>query len=112
MAKRRGPPAKRSARGEPRETAADGAGSRERNLARLRRIEGQLRGLQRMVEGERACADVLAQVASVQEALRAVARELLRDHVRRRAGAASARGGPGIEALVDEVVDLSFQRAR
>ena len=42
------------------------------NLNRLRRIEGQVRGLQKMVEEDRYCADILTQVASVQEALRAV----------------------------------------
>lgn len=52
------------------------------SLVRLRRIEGQVRGLQKMVEDERYCADVLAQIASVQEALRSVGRELLRNHLR------------------------------
>ena len=46
------------------------------NLRRLRRIEGQIRGLQRMVEEDRYCADILTQVSSTQEALRAVARAL------------------------------------
>jgi DNA-binding FrmR family transcriptional regulator len=49
---------------------------------RLRRIEGQVRGLQKMVEEERYCADVLTQVASVQEALRGVSRTLLYNHLR------------------------------
>ena len=42
---------------------------KQANLKRLRRIEGQIRGLQRMVEDERYCADVIVQIASVQEAL-------------------------------------------
>lgn len=50
---------------------------------RLRRIEGQVRGLQKMVEEERYCADVLTQVSSVQEALRGVGKELLENHLRR-----------------------------
>ena len=49
---------------------------------RLRRIEGQVRGLQKMVEEERYCADVLTQVASVQEALRGVGKALLGNHLR------------------------------
>ena len=51
------------------------------NLRRLRRIEGQVRGLQRMVEEDRYCADILTQVSSTQEALRAVARALMRNHL-------------------------------
>src|ERR1039457_6417647 len=52
------------------------------NQKRLRRIEGQVRGLQRMVGDDRYCADILTQIASVQEALGAVSRELLRNHLR------------------------------
>jgi DNA-binding FrmR family transcriptional regulator len=51
------------------------------NLRRLRRIEGQVRGLQRMVEEDRYCADILTQVSSTQEAIRAVARALMRNHL-------------------------------
>ena len=51
-------------------------------LDRLRRIEGQTRGLQRMVEEDQYCIDILTQVNSVSAALRAVGMELLDDHVR------------------------------
>src|SRR5580693_5868950 len=51
------------------------------NLRRLSRIEGQVRGIQRMVEDDRYCADILMQVTSAQEALRAVARSLMRNHL-------------------------------
>jgi DNA-binding FrmR family transcriptional regulator len=51
------------------------------NLLRLRRIEGQVRGLHKMVEDNRYCPDILMQVASVQEALRSVSRELMRNHL-------------------------------
>jgi DNA-binding FrmR family transcriptional regulator len=51
------------------------------NLRRLSRIEGQLRGIQRMVEEDRYCADILMQVSSAQEALCAVARSLMRNHL-------------------------------
>ena len=51
-------------------------------LTRLRRIEGQVRGLQRMVEDDRWCPDILGQVAAVQAALDAVAVGLLDDHAR------------------------------
>ncbi len=53
-----------------------------KNLRRLRRIEGQVRGLQKMVEEDRYCADIMTQIASVHEALRAVSRELMRNHLK------------------------------
>ena len=49
---------------------------------RLRRIEGQVRGLHKMVEEDRYCADVMMQISSVHEALRAVGRELMRNHLK------------------------------
>src|SRR5579864_5977678 len=52
------------------------------NLRRLRRIEGQVRGLEKMVEADRYCPDILVQISSVQEALRAVGRNLMRNHLR------------------------------
>ena len=71
--------------------------ARKRNLGRLRRIEGQMRGLQRMLEKDLPCAELLTQMASVQEALRAVAHELLRGHLKRRAAS---------DDLADEAVEL------
>ena len=63
-------------------------------LTRLRRIEGQVRGLQKMVEEERYCADVLTQVSSVQEALRGVGRAMLHNHLRHCATEAIRSDGP------------------
>lgn len=81
------------------------------NLTRLRRIEGQVRGLQRMIEEDRYCADIITQLASVQEALRAVGRELMRNHLRHCASAA-IKGEPAeAEAMYDELISLMY-RAR
>jgi DNA-binding FrmR family transcriptional regulator len=91
--------------GERRATAVDPA-IKTRSLNRLRRIEGQIRGLQRMVEGERYCADILTQLSSVQEALRAVGRELLRNHLRHCATSAIRHGGKEAEAMYEELVAL------
>ncbi|WP_093115336.1 metal-sensitive transcriptional regulator [Thermoleophilum album] len=55
---------------------------KQRILGRLRRIEGQVRGIQRMVEEERYCIDVLTQIAAVQAALDRVALSLLDEHAR------------------------------
>lgn len=85
---------------------------KSRNLRRLRRIEGQVRGLQKMVEEDRYCADVLAQVSSVHEALRSVARELMRNHLKHCAAAAIRAGDPKAEAMYDELVDLMHKHSR
>jgi len=83
-----------------------------RNLTRLRRIEGQVRGLQRMVEQERYCADIMTQISSVQEALRAVGKELMRNHLTHCATAA-IRGTPDeATAMYDELVDLMYKHSR
>ncbi len=73
-------------------------------VTRLRRIEGQVRGLQRMVEEQTYCIDVLTQVSSTTRALQAVAVELLRDHL----GHCVAHAA-GDEAALDERVDEAIQ---
>ncbi len=65
-----------------------------------------MRGLQRMVDGDRYCADILTQLSSVQEALRAVGRELMRNHLRHCAAEAIRTGGPAADAMYDELVEL------
>jgi CsoR family transcriptional regulator, copper-sensing transcriptional repressor len=85
---------------------------REQSLLRLRRIEGQVRGIQKMVEDERYCADVLVQISAVHEALRSVGKELLRNHLRHCAAKAFADGGAGAEAMHEELLDLVFKHAR
>jgi DNA-binding FrmR family transcriptional regulator len=76
-------------------------------LNRLRRIEGQVRGLQRMVEEERYCAEVITQIASVQEALRGSARSVLQNHLKHCAAAAFQSGDPErAEAMYAELLDL------
>jgi DNA-binding FrmR family transcriptional regulator len=85
---------------------------KERNLNRLRRIEGQVRGLQRMVEEERYCADVLTQLSSVHEALRAVSRELMRNHLKHCATTAIRSDDASAEAMYDELVDLMYKHSR
>jgi CsoR family transcriptional regulator, copper-sensing transcriptional repressor len=80
---------------------------------RLRRIEGQVRGLHRMVEEERYCADVITQIASVQEALRGVGRSLLRNHLKHCAATAIRSDDPtAAEAMYDELLDLMARGMR
>ena len=85
---------------------------KERNLKRLRRIEGQVRGLQKMVQEDRYCADIVMQISSVHEALRAVGRELMRNHLRHCVSHAVKAGGPEAEATYDELVELLFASSR
>jgi DNA-binding FrmR family transcriptional regulator len=79
-------------------------------LRRLRRIEGQVRGLQRMIGDDRYCPDILTQVASVQEALGAVARGLTRNHLMH--CIAHAHGTGRAEAMYDELLDLVYRKTR
>jgi len=85
---------------------------KERNVTRLRRIEGQVRGLQRMVEEERYCAEIMTQIASVQEALRSVGRELMRNHLKHCAASAIRAGDEQAEAMYDELIDLMYRHVR
>jgi CsoR family transcriptional regulator, copper-sensing transcriptional repressor len=87
--------------------------TKERNLKRLRRIEGQVRGLQRMVEEERYCADIMTQIASAQEALRGVGRELMRNHLKHCAAQALRSEDPErAEAMYDELLELMYKHVR
>jgi DNA-binding FrmR family transcriptional regulator len=88
------------------------ADAKERNRKRLRRIEGQVRGIQKMVEEDRYCADIMTQISSVHEALRAVGRELMRNHLKHCATSA-LRGTPEqADGMYDELVDLMYKHSR
>ncbi|MBB6142937.1 DNA-binding FrmR family transcriptional regulator [Silvibacterium bohemicum] len=83
------------------------------NLRRLSRIEGQVRGIQRMVDDERYCTDILTQISSVQEALRAVARSLMRNHLTHCATHAIRDGSEeDRQAMYDELLDTIYKNAR
>src|SRR3974377_1941833 len=86
---------------------------KEANRNRLRRIEGQIRGLQKMVDEERYCADIIVQIASVQEALRGVARNLMKNHLKHCAAKALASGkAKQTAAMYDELLDLIYSHLR
>lgn len=86
---------------------------KEANRKRLRRIEGQVRGLQKMVEDDRYCADVITQVASVQEALRGVARNLMKNHLHHCAAKALRSGKKQeAEAMYEELLELIYRHLR
>jgi DNA-binding FrmR family transcriptional regulator len=85
---------------------------KDSNLKRLRRIEGQIRGLQKMVEEDRYCPDILVQVSSVQEALRSVGRELMRNHLKHCATQAMRAGGEESDAMVNELIEMVYKHSR
>ena len=71
-------------------------------LKRLRRIEGQVRGLQRMVDEDTYCIDVLTQISAATKALQAVATGLLEQHLHHCVAAAVEAGGPEAHAKIAE----------
>ena len=98
--------------GEGRHAVAVDAAVKERNLKRLRRIEGPVRGLQKMGDEDRSCADILTQISSVHEALRSVGRELMRNHLKHCAASAIRSSDGEAEAMYDELVDLMYKHSR
>ena len=95
-----------------RKAAGVDADIKDRNLKRLRRIEGQVRGLQKMVEEDRYCADIMTQISSVHEALRAVGRELMRNHLKHCATTAIRSGDADADAMYDELVEMMYRHSR
>ena len=90
----------------PKYAAAVDGDIKDANLKRLRRIEGQIRGLQKMVEEDRYCPEIITQIASVQEALRGVGRQLLRNHLKHCATTAINKGHEEADATYDELLEL------
>ncbi len=116
---------KKSATRDANSACACGAGRKSRkalavdpeiklsNLKRLRRIEGQVRGLQRLITEDHYCADILVQISSVQEALRSVGRALMSNHLKYCASEAIRNGSPGrAEAMYEELLQLMDKHSR
>ena len=72
---------------------------------RLRRIEGQVRGVSKMVDEDRYCIDILTQIAATTTALETVGLKILEDHTRHCVAGALASGDEGVARLVDAVVN-------
>ncbi len=82
------------------------------NLKHLRRIEGQVRGIAAMIDEDRYCADIIQQCAAVQESLRSVAKNLLRNHLAHCANRAMHGDKAQQAAMVEELVELVGRIAR
>ena len=86
--------------------------SKDRHLKRLRRIEGQVRGLQRMVEEDKYCIDILTQVSAVTRALQSFSLELLDEHMAGCLVDAAAKGGREADEKVREASEAIARLVR
>ena len=86
--------------------------SKDDHLKRLRRIEGQVRGLQRMVEDDKYCIDILTQVSAATRALQAFSLQLLEEHMAGCVMDAAAKGGPEADAKVREASEAIARLVR
>jgi DNA-binding FrmR family transcriptional regulator len=87
-------------------------GDKDGYLTRLRRVEGQIRGLQRMVEDDEYCIDVLTQISAATKALQAVSLGLLDEHLKHCVAEAVAVGGDTADAKVREASDAIARLVR
>lgn len=85
---------------------------KQSHLNRLRRIEGQVRGLQRMVEDDSYCIEILTQTAAVNKALRSFALSMLDEHLKHCVGNAVATGGETADEKVREASDAIARLVR
>src|SRR5580765_8061725 len=85
---------------------------KDSHLKRLRRVEGQVRGLQRMVEDDKYCIDILTQVAAATKALQAFSLELLEEHLEHCVVDAARQGGPEAQEKVREASDAIARLVR
>jgi CsoR family transcriptional regulator, copper-sensing transcriptional repressor len=104
---------RREAGRSPRKAAGVDATIKKGNIHRLRRIEGQIRGLERLVREDRYCPDIIVQIASVEKALRSVARALMRNHLRHCVTRAIRKGTRAqAEAMHEELLQLIDRHLR
>jgi CsoR family transcriptional regulator, copper-sensing transcriptional repressor len=88
------------------------AGRRDELQSRLRRVEGQVRGLQKMIDDDRYCIDVLTQISSATRALQGVATTMLDDHVRHCVRDAVDAGADTADEKVDEALAVIHRLIR
>ena len=83
---------------------------KEKNLQRLKRIEGQVRGIHKMIEEDRYCADILVQISSVQQALRGLAKQVMEGHLEHCVASAFASRDPAkAAAMQKELLELMYK---
>ncbi|WP_336207294.1 metal-sensitive transcriptional regulator [Nonomuraea sp. LPB2021202275-12-8] len=87
-------------------------GNKQDHQRRLRRVEGQVRGLQRMVEDDKYCVDILTQISAATSALQSFALSLLEEHLAHCVAEAAVKGGPEAEAKVKEASEAIARLVR
>jgi len=87
-------------------------GTKQDHQRRLRRVEGQVRGLQRMVEDDKYCIDILTQVSAATSALQSFALAILEEHLAHCVAEATLKGGPEAEAKVKEASEAIARLVR
>ena len=85
---------------------------KKRYLARLKRIEGQVRGVQRMIDDEKYCIDILTQISALNSALKSVSLALLDDHLRHCVVSAAQDGGDELDVKLEEASDAIGRLAK
>ena len=85
---------------------------KKRYLARLKRIEGQVRGVQRMIDDEKYCIDILTQISALNSALKSVSLALLDDHLRHCVVSAAQDGGDELDVKLEEASDAIRRLAK
>ena len=98
--------------GTPVRTARGYAAGKADYLTRLRKVEGQVRGLQKMIENDTWCPDVVTQIGAITRALQEVAVGLVSDHLRHCVASALRAPGTGGEQAIDEVTGTIRQVIR
>jgi DNA-binding FrmR family transcriptional regulator len=94
----------------PHHTHPGYSGDKQKLVNRLRRIEGQVRGLEKMVEDDRYCIDILTQIAAVTTAMESVGLKILEEHVRHCVAAALASGDEALATAKTEELLAAVQR--
>lgn len=98
---------------QPKRAVHRDSGINHNLLVRLRRVEGQVRGIQKMVEEERYCPDVLTQMSAIHESLRAVERILMKNHLQHCATEAFRSGDERkAQRTYNELTELFYKHAR
>ncbi len=100
------PPSRAHSSFAERKALAVDSGLKAANITRLKRAEGQVRGIIKMIEADRYCPDVMIQISAAQESLRAISKNLLKNHLKHCARAAIKAGEAEADAMCDELMDV------
>ncbi len=95
-----------------RAVARSGSAATAASVAQLRRAKGQVEGVERMIKDGRYCADIIVQIIAARASLQAVAKALLKDHLRSCHIAAIKNGGAAADAMYQELLDLVSKMAK